>query len=70
MEGAHPALTVVLAIAVGILAQALAVHIRLPSIVLLLGSGAALGPDGLGWIVGVGSGHPVQVRTIPTNGST
>ena len=51
MEGAHPALTVVLAIAVGILAQALASHTRLPSIVLLLASGAALGPDGLGWIV-------------------
>lgn len=40
-----------LAIAVGILAQALASHSRLPSIVLLLASGAALGPDGLGWIV-------------------
>jgi NhaP-type Na+/H+ or K+/H+ antiporter len=51
VEGAHPALTVVLAIAVGILAQALASHSRLPSIVLLLASGAALGPDGLGWIV-------------------
>jgi len=51
VEGAHPALTVVLAIAVGIFAQALATHIRLPSIVLLLASGAALGPDGLGWIV-------------------
>jgi len=51
VEGAHPALTVVLAIAVGILAQALASHTRLPSIVLLLASGAALGPDGLGWVV-------------------
>lgn len=51
MEGVHPALTVVSAIAVGILAQALASHTRLPSIVLLLASGAALGPDGLGWIV-------------------
>ncbi|MBW2401854.1 MAG: cation:proton antiporter, partial [Deltaproteobacteria bacterium] len=51
MEGAHPALTVVMAIAVGILAQTLASHTRLPSIVLLLASGAALGPDGLGWIV-------------------
>jgi len=51
VEGAHPALTVVLAIAVGILAQAVASHLRVPSIVLLLASGAALGPDGLGWIV-------------------
>jgi NhaP-type Na+/H+ or K+/H+ antiporter len=51
VEGAHPALTVVLAMAIGILAQALAAHMRLPSIVLLLASGAALGPDGVGWIV-------------------
>ncbi|MFQ5415749.1 MAG: cation:proton antiporter [Myxococcota bacterium] len=50
MEGAHPALTVVLALAVGIFAQSVARHLRLPGIVLLLFSGAALGPDGLGWV--------------------
>ena len=50
MEGAHPALTIVLALAVGIVAQSLARHLRLPGIVLLLFSGAALGPDGLAWV--------------------
>ncbi len=50
VEGAHPALTLVLALAVGVLAQSVARHLRLPGIVLLLGAGAALGPDGLGWV--------------------
>jgi NhaP-type Na+/H+ or K+/H+ antiporter len=47
---AQPAFTLVLALAVGILAQSLARHLRLPGIVLLLFAGAFLGPDGLGWI--------------------
>lgn len=47
---AHPAFTLVLALTVGILAQSLARHLRVPGIVLLLVAGAALGPDGLGWI--------------------
>ncbi len=38
------------AIAVGMLAQVLAHKIRLPSIVLLLGLGILVGPDGIGWI--------------------
>jgi NhaP-type Na+/H+ or K+/H+ antiporter len=46
----HPAFTVVLALAVGVLAQSLARHLRVPGIVLLLGAGVALGPDGLGWV--------------------
>ena len=46
----HPALTLVLALAVGVFAQSVARHLRLPGIVLLLGAGAALGPDGLGWV--------------------
>lgn len=50
MESAHPALTLVLALAAGVLAQAVARHLRLPGIVLLLGAGAALGPDGFGWV--------------------
>ena len=50
MEGAHPALTLVLALAVGILAQAVARHVRVPGIVILLVAGVALGPDGLGWV--------------------
>lgn len=50
MEAAHPAFTLVLALAVGVLAQSLARHLRVPGIVLLLGFGAGLGPDGVGWI--------------------
>ena len=45
-----PALTVVIAVAVGILAQSAARSLRLPAIVLLLVAGAALGPDGVGWV--------------------
>ena len=41
---------VAVAIAVGMLAQVLAQKIRLPSIVLLLGLGILVGPDGVGWI--------------------
>lgn len=47
---ADPALSVALALVAGVLAQAVAHHIRLPGIVLLLGVGVALGPDGLGII--------------------
>jgi Kef-type K+ transport system membrane component KefB len=42
--GVTPALTVALALAVGIIAQSLARHMRIPGIVILLGSGAVLGP--------------------------
>jgi len=45
-----PAFTVALALAVGMAAQALARHLRLPGIVLLLAAGAVLGPDGVGWV--------------------
>jgi NhaP-type Na+/H+ or K+/H+ antiporter len=50
VEVAHPALTLVLALAVGVVAQSLARHVRVPGIVLLLLAGVALGPDGLGWV--------------------
>ena len=50
VEVAHPALTLVLALAVGVVAQSLARHVRVPGIVLLLVAGVALGPDGLGWV--------------------
>jgi NhaP-type Na+/H+ or K+/H+ antiporter len=50
VEGAQPAFTLVLALAVGVLAQSVARHLRLPGIVLLLVAGAGLGPDGLGWV--------------------
>ena len=42
-----PALTLVLALAVGIFAQSVSRHLRIPGIVLLLLAGACLGPDGL-----------------------
>ena len=50
MAGAHAALTLVLALAAGVLAQAVARHLHLPGIVLLLVVGAVLGPDGVGWV--------------------
>jgi NhaP-type Na+/H+ or K+/H+ antiporter len=43
-----PALTVALALAAGMLAQAAAQHLRIPGIVLLLATGVLLGPDALG----------------------
>ncbi|NIM19136.1 MAG: sodium:proton antiporter [Candidatus Latescibacteria bacterium] len=48
VSGTNPALTIALALAAGIVAQSAARHIRLPGIVLLLATGIALGPDGLG----------------------
>jgi len=47
---ANPALIVALALAAGITAQVVARHLRLPGIVLLLGVGVVLGPDGLGFV--------------------
>jgi len=44
----NPSLTVALALAVGVLCQSLARHLRIPGIVLLLGAGVLLGPDLLG----------------------
>ncbi|MDH3522161.1 MAG: cation:proton antiporter [Acidobacteriota bacterium] len=41
----NPALTLALALAAGMAAQAFARHLRLPGIVLLLGTGVLLGPD-------------------------
>ncbi len=46
----NPGLTFALALATGMIAQALAYHLRIPGIVLLLGAGVALGPDGAGVI--------------------
>ncbi len=42
---ADPALSVALALAVGMLAQSVAQHLRVPGIVLLLAAGVVLGPD-------------------------
>lgn len=44
----NPALTIALALAAGMVAQILARHLRIPGIVLLLGTGVVLGPDVLG----------------------
>ena len=46
----NPALTVGLAMAIGMAAQVIARHIRIPGIVLLLASGMLFGPDVLNWI--------------------
>lgn len=45
---ADPALTIALALGAGIVVQAVARHLRIPGIVLLLGAGVVLGPDVLG----------------------
>ncbi len=45
-----PALTIAVALAAGIVCQVAGRHLRLPAIVLLLGVGVGLGPDGLGVI--------------------
>ena len=46
----NPALTIGLAMVIGMLAQTLSRHIRLPGIVILLGAGILFGPDGLHWV--------------------
>jgi len=50
MDHGGPALVFALALGVGVLCQIAARHLRLPSIVVLLCAGVALGPDGLHWI--------------------
>ena len=45
---ANPALTIAIALAVGIVGQAIAVHARIPGIVVLLALGVLLGPAVLG----------------------
>jgi NhaP-type Na+/H+ or K+/H+ antiporter len=56
-----PALTVALALAIGIIAQSLARHLRIPGIVILLGSGAILGPDILNIVRPDGLGEALTV---------
>ena len=50
LEHAGPSFTFVVALAAGVAAQLFSRHLRLPSIVVLLGAGVALGPDGLGLV--------------------
>ncbi|MDY6822349.1 MAG: cation:proton antiporter [Thermodesulfobacteriota bacterium] len=47
---ANPGLTIALALALGMICQALAHHLRVPGIVLLLAAGVAFGPDGVSLI--------------------
>ncbi len=53
-------LTFALAMVVGVLAQGIARHVRLPGIVLLLATGVALGPDGAGIVRPETMGHGLQ----------
>ena len=46
-----PSLTIALALGAGMFAQALARHLRIPGIVILLGTGVVLGPDVLGVVL-------------------
>ena len=55
------ALTVALALAVGMAIQLIARSIRVPAIILLLATGVALGPEGLGWILPRDLGHGLFV---------
>lgn len=56
-----PALTVGLALGAGMLAQVLARHLRLPGIVLLLGTGVLLGPEVLGVVRPASLGPGMQI---------
>ncbi len=47
---AQPGLTIALALALGMVAQSVAHHVRVPGIVLLLATGVVCGPDGAGLI--------------------
>ncbi|MEZ4333366.1 MAG: sodium:proton antiporter [Myxococcota bacterium] len=50
MSGPGAAYNFALALGSGVAAHVVARHLHVPSIVLLLATGVALGPDGLGWI--------------------
>ena len=59
----NPGLTIALALATGMVVQALAHHLRVPGIVLLLGTGVALGPDGAGLIQPDSLGPALNILT-------
>ncbi len=50
MPETHAGLTIAVALAAGVLGQSVARQFRIPGIVLLLGLGAVLGPEGLAWV--------------------
>lgn len=59
----NPGLTIALALAMGMLAQALAHHLRVPGIVLLLAAGVVFGPDGAGLIRPESLGPALNILT-------
>lgn len=64
MDGAlfnNPGMTIALALALGMIAQALAHHLRVPGIVLLLAAGVAFGPDGIGLVYPESLGSSLNV---------
>jgi NhaP-type Na+/H+ or K+/H+ antiporter len=58
---ANPSLTVALALAAGIVAQSVALHLRVPGIVFLLAMGVLLGPDGIGIVKPHDLGHGLHM---------
>ena len=66
MEGTvfnNPGLTITLALTLGMIAQALAYHLRVPGIVLLLAVGVAFGPDGIGLVHPESLGPSLNILT-------
>ena len=61
MDGAHSAFSLALAMAIGVLCQSVARHIRVPGIVLLLVAGILIGPDGAGWVQPSSLGSGLQI---------
>jgi len=59
----NPSLTIALSLALGMVAQALAHHLRVPGIVLLLAAGVAFGPDGAGLIHPESLGRALNILT-------
>lgn len=59
----NPGLTIALALVLGMVAQALAHHLRVPGIVLLLAAGVACGPDGAGLIHPESLGPALNILT-------
>jgi len=57
----NPALTLGLAMALGMLSQVAARHVRLPGIVILLAAGILFGPDGFNWIRPSSLGSAMQI---------
>jgi len=66
MDGAvfnNPGMTIALALALGMIAQALAHHLRMPGIILLLAVGVGFGPDGIGLIHPESLGPSLNILT-------